>query len=312
MSGEVKADNGVALALEQLQMVQGMIDISASNLNGLRTQCATNSDLIQQEIRTLEGKLVKLFSRQLVSKQKAISQCGPHSELDGYPSLIQWLQVVGISKETIKEIEETCSTLEELLSLPDGKVSRVFDGFENGQEESRQLMRALRHLHAYTERQKQGHKDSTSEIYWSCVPAESRKKDQASSSERSSRSSSIYDGEEGMALQSPGCEADSEASRLSVSDMSDVAASSPRHSPRPHLLPLLLPSSPLKRSKSDEANIDHKIVGFDNHSGSASVGKKMGKKLSPILPLTISIPNSISGDLSGQSDSESEHRSEFF
>ena len=57
MSGEVKADNGVALALEQLQMVQRMIDISASNLNGLRTQCATNSDLIQQEIRTLEVRI---------------------------------------------------------------------------------------------------------------------------------------------------------------------------------------------------------------------------------------------------------------
>ena len=105
------------------------------------------------------------------------------------------------------------------------------------------------------ERQKQGHKDSTSEIYWSCAPAESRKKDQASSSERSSRSSSIYDGEEGVALPSPGFEADSEASRLSVSDMSDIATFSPHHSPRPHPLPLLLPSSPLKRSKSDEANI---------------------------------------------------------
>ena len=56
---------------------------------------------------------------------------------------------------------------------------------------------------------------------------------------------------------------------------------------------------------------DHKILGYDSHSGSASVGKKTGKKLSN-WPLTISIPNSISGDLSGQSDSESEHRSEFF
>lgn len=56
MSAEVKADDRIGAAVDQLRMVQGMIDISASNLNGLRTQCATNSDLIQQEIRTLEAR----------------------------------------------------------------------------------------------------------------------------------------------------------------------------------------------------------------------------------------------------------------
>lgn len=51
--------NGLAVSkvLEQIQMVQGMIDMNASSLNSLRTQCSTNSDLIQQEIRTLEVSL---------------------------------------------------------------------------------------------------------------------------------------------------------------------------------------------------------------------------------------------------------------
>lgn len=50
------SSNGVAVAkvLEQIQLVQGMIDMNASSLNSLRTQFSTNSDLIQQEIRTLE------------------------------------------------------------------------------------------------------------------------------------------------------------------------------------------------------------------------------------------------------------------
>jgi kinase suppressor of Ras 2 len=37
-----------------LDVVQSMIDISASRLEGLRTQCATSAELTQQEIRTLE------------------------------------------------------------------------------------------------------------------------------------------------------------------------------------------------------------------------------------------------------------------
>ena len=46
--------NIVTVTLDQLQMAQNMIDMWASNLNSLRTKCSTNSDLIKQEIRTLE------------------------------------------------------------------------------------------------------------------------------------------------------------------------------------------------------------------------------------------------------------------
>ncbi|KAL8180428.1 UNVERIFIED_CONTAM: hypothetical protein K2H54_022342 [Gekko kuhli] len=41
-------------ALQQCELVQNMIDISISNLEGLRTKCATSNDLTQKEIRTLE------------------------------------------------------------------------------------------------------------------------------------------------------------------------------------------------------------------------------------------------------------------
>lgn len=41
-------------ALEQCELVQNMIDISISSLEGLRTKCATSNDLTQKEIRTLE------------------------------------------------------------------------------------------------------------------------------------------------------------------------------------------------------------------------------------------------------------------
>lgn len=59
------SSNGVAVAkvLEQIQLVQGMIDMNASSLNSLRTQFSTNSDLIQQEIRTLEVNVITSTTR---------------------------------------------------------------------------------------------------------------------------------------------------------------------------------------------------------------------------------------------------------
>ena len=41
-------------ALQQCELVQNMIDLSISNLEGLWTKCATSNDLTQTEIRTLE------------------------------------------------------------------------------------------------------------------------------------------------------------------------------------------------------------------------------------------------------------------
>lgn len=50
-----------------------------------------------------QGKLVKLFSRQLVVKQKCNNEDWNHNEkLRYYPKLEQWLQVVGINEEAIK------------------------------------------------------------------------------------------------------------------------------------------------------------------------------------------------------------------
>ena len=49
-----------------------------------------------------QGKLVKLFSRQLVAKQKCNEDWYHNKKLCYYPKLEQWLQVVGINEEAIK------------------------------------------------------------------------------------------------------------------------------------------------------------------------------------------------------------------
>lgn len=77
-----------------LDVIQSMIDISADRLVGLRTQCATSAELTQQEIRTLETKLVKMFSELLITQAKL-----PERLPKGLPAtgveLKQWLRVVG-------------------------------------------------------------------------------------------------------------------------------------------------------------------------------------------------------------------------
>lgn len=55
--GQSERDSGSSAsmaALQQCELIQNMIEISLSSLQGLRTKCAASNDLTQQEIRTLE------------------------------------------------------------------------------------------------------------------------------------------------------------------------------------------------------------------------------------------------------------------
>lgn len=45
-------------AIQTIETIQSMIDVSADILEGLRTQCSTSAELTQQEIRTLEVRLL--------------------------------------------------------------------------------------------------------------------------------------------------------------------------------------------------------------------------------------------------------------
>ena len=50
----------------------------------------------------------------------------------------------------LQNLEEKCSTVEGLLSLSDEKVKAILENYADGQEESRRLIAALKHLQAYT------------------------------------------------------------------------------------------------------------------------------------------------------------------
>uniref|UniRef100_A0A673HA25 non-specific serine/threonine protein kinase n=1 Tax=Sinocyclocheilus rhinocerous TaxID=307959 RepID=A0A673HA25_9TELE len=129
-------------ALQQCELVQNMIDISISSLEGLRTKCATSNDLTQKEIRTLEGKLVKYFSRQLSYKHK-VSLQEQNVELDGFPQLGHWFRIVNMRKEVIEEISPGELTLETLLEMSDEQVCEALQKFGASEEECARLNASL-------------------------------------------------------------------------------------------------------------------------------------------------------------------------
>lgn len=78
-----------------LEIIQSMIEISAARLEGLRTQCVTSAELTQQEIRSLETKLVKMFSELMVTKERLPERPPMGMPCAGSGELRQWLRVVG-------------------------------------------------------------------------------------------------------------------------------------------------------------------------------------------------------------------------
>ncbi|XP_005473673.1 kinase suppressor of Ras 2 isoform X3 [Oreochromis niloticus] len=129
-------------ALQQCELVQNMIDISISSLEGLRTKCATSNDLTQKEIRTLEGKLVKYFSRQLSCKCKVALE-ERSAELEDFPRLGHWFRIVNLRKEVTQEMSPGEVTLEGLLEMSEEQVCELLQKFGASEEECARLNASL-------------------------------------------------------------------------------------------------------------------------------------------------------------------------
>uniref|UniRef100_A0A3Q1ITN9 non-specific serine/threonine protein kinase n=1 Tax=Anabas testudineus TaxID=64144 RepID=A0A3Q1ITN9_ANATE len=129
-------------ALQQCELVQNMIDISISSLEGLRTKCATSNDLTQKEIRTLEGKLVKYFSRQLSCKCKVALE-ERSAELEDFPRLGHWFRIVNMRKEVTQQMSPGEVTLEGLLEKSEEQVCELLQKFGANEEECARLNASL-------------------------------------------------------------------------------------------------------------------------------------------------------------------------
>ncbi|XP_030647943.1 kinase suppressor of Ras 1 [Chanos chanos] len=136
-------------ALQQCELIQNMIEISISSLQGLRTKCAASNDLTQQEIRTLEVKLMKYICKQLQCKQKVPETDRPQA-LDSYPRLRDWLRTINLRPELIEAVSVRLS-LDALLQMPGVQVRETMRRLGSSSEECARLSVALSCLKSATE-----------------------------------------------------------------------------------------------------------------------------------------------------------------
>ncbi|XP_032124741.1 collagen alpha-1(III) chain-like [Sapajus apella] len=100
-AAEGGAGAAASRALQQCGQLQKLIDISIGSLRGLRTKCAVSNDLTQQEIRTLEAKLVRYICKQRQCKLSvAPSERTP--ELNSYPRFSDWLYTFNVRPEVVQ------------------------------------------------------------------------------------------------------------------------------------------------------------------------------------------------------------------
>ncbi|XP_062407769.1 kinase suppressor of Ras 1-like isoform X2 [Sardina pilchardus] len=151
--GQSERDNGSSAsmaALQQCKLIQKMIEISIYSLQGLRTKCAASNDLTQQEIRTLEVKLVNYISRQLRCKQR-VPECERSPALDNYPRLGDWLRTINLKPEIIQTVPVTLS-LDALLQMSTCQVHDTMKRLGSSADECSHITAALSCLKSTTER----------------------------------------------------------------------------------------------------------------------------------------------------------------
>ncbi|XP_055375459.1 kinase suppressor of Ras 2 [Condylostylus longicornis] len=149
-----------------LDVLQSMIDISAKRLEGLRTQCATNVTLTQEEIRSLEAKLVRMFSDLLVTKSRLLERIPSSGLSTSGPELRQWLRVVGLGQESLATCLQRLSTLEELIEKSDEELKDLLvSSTISKEEETRRLTTATSNLKRCYYTLKDG-KTYPENLYW--------------------------------------------------------------------------------------------------------------------------------------------------
>ncbi|XP_031210446.1 kinase suppressor of Ras 1 isoform X3 [Mastomys coucha] len=150
--GGAAADGGAGAAasraLQQCGQLQKLIDISIGSLRGLRTKCSVSNDLTQQEIRTLEAKLVRYICKQRQSKL-SVTPSDRTPELNSYPRFSDWLYIFNVRPEVVQEIPQEL-TLDALLEMDEAKAKEMLRRWGASAEECSRLQQALTCLRKVT------------------------------------------------------------------------------------------------------------------------------------------------------------------
>ncbi|XP_064650252.1 kinase suppressor of Ras 2-like isoform X4 [Lineus longissimus] len=155
-------------ALDCCTTAQTMIDFTAKKMKGLRTICSTVEEITQTEIRETEGKLISLFSQQLVAKSKVHPDNMP-PVLQEYPRVQLFLNILGINKDVIAMVALKQISLESLLEKTEEEVEILLKRLGADDDQVCRLNTALQKLKICTEHQLQGEKSDelNVELHWS-------------------------------------------------------------------------------------------------------------------------------------------------
>uniref|UniRef100_A0A3B4DJD1 non-specific serine/threonine protein kinase n=1 Tax=Pygocentrus nattereri TaxID=42514 RepID=A0A3B4DJD1_PYGNA len=148
-NGEGSSSDMAAAALQQCQLLQNIIDISICSLKGLRTKCTASCHLTQQEIQTLEVKLLKYITKQLQCKQR-VPVCERSLALDSYPHLVDWLHTINLRPELIQAVPVKLS-LEGMLQMSGAQVQETMRKLGSSTEECSRITAALSCLKSATD-----------------------------------------------------------------------------------------------------------------------------------------------------------------
>ncbi|XP_070573344.1 kinase suppressor of Ras 2-like isoform X2 [Ptychodera flava] len=135
--------------LDQCRTIQTVIDSRLDSLAGLRTQCENTSVTIKREIREAENKLLELFCKQLSFKSRCQHNGEASPDLDNlqrYPSLAKWLTVVDINQNTAQGVCSRVGKLESLLEFSDSDIIRLLSHHGGEEKEATRLILALKAL----------------------------------------------------------------------------------------------------------------------------------------------------------------------
>lgn len=106
---------------------------------------ALSSQAKQKTLFSSQGKLIKMFSEQIVTNSRLRN--GPEQHI---PSLTQWLQVVGLSKDSILGLCQKIASVEELQEKSEHELKVILTERNARPEELSRLCRALHNLKRYT------------------------------------------------------------------------------------------------------------------------------------------------------------------
>ncbi|XP_072047165.1 LOW QUALITY PROTEIN: kinase suppressor of Ras 2-like [Amphiura filiformis] len=297
--------------LENLRAIQSVIDGKIEYLDGMRK--LSTSELQQYEKKTVEGKLIQLFGRQLAIKQRCDTSeksiCS--EEVQQFPNLKKWLHVVDIHAQALQVLVQKFGSLSRLLDMPEHEVRVTAVGANCNENEVKSLLNAFKNLKKAYLAQHQGKRESR-DILRPCESNDSAIKDEEVEADNQETASTISNS--ASESSSPKQKRPSTSSSISSADSEPYSYippmtppanephpsyfytitppptptsknRKPRGTPPPNkraLVNLQIPpdGSQLRRSRSSEAAILHRI---DLDGGSSSLSKLKGSKIQAAL-----------------------------